>query len=90
MLSPLDNKIIMACLTAAGSQRGIHLLDMIQIMNLMQEKIGQETATIQYKNMEISWQIHAENCNHSLQGTYSEWQYPGDSFVSLSFQILIH
>ena len=89
MLQPISKPMISAIYTSVGSQKGLSVIDIIDVLKLLAEYEDDETAKIQYENIEISWKIKTDNCSNS-KGTYYPIDSKKPSRLTLDFEIIIH
>ncbi len=89
MLQPLGNRMITACITAAGSQKDISVSDLLNFIKLIDEYKDKEAAEFRYKNIEIRWNFESTNCKFSF-GRYWANDNASTSSVTASFEIIIH
>lgn len=89
VLRPIPYQCDTAIVTALISQRGIGFLDIVRFSKMMDSADMLHDGNIRYKNIKISWDIEAENCN-AIGGHYYRDDEAKSAHVSLVFEIQIH
>lgn len=85
---PIGNQGELAFLTVVMSQPGMDYFDLKNLMDELADKRFDETATIRFGNVEISWTIDMENCLKTSNGFIGESK-DEENRIELHYNIII-
>lgn len=86
--SPVNQKCLTALYSIMLAQNGIGLQEMIEISELLDEKLEGQQGQIVYGNLEITWHLEAENCE-KMGSMYFAADDSAPSSIEYQFTITI-
>lgn len=90
-LSPINSKCQLAIVSALMTQKGIGLWDLYQLTKSMEDVQFGTNGTLQYKNIEIIWDIVSKNCIYNDGVFRNKSALPNEGgIVSITLRINIH